>query len=90
MKQKQIKKPAKQESQTSELKERLAAENEKEIAVEKVIKVYYNSCCGCGCSSVGVYIKVPEDSPLEEGQSVSESDINFNRAAATRKAAENL
>lgn len=37
----------------------------------RTVKLKYKSCCGCGCSYVTIYRKVPADSLLKDGDRVA-------------------
>ena len=37
------------------------------------VRLKYKSCCGCGCSDVTVTRTVPFDSPLQNGDRITET-----------------
>lgn len=55
------------ETQSKDLREKL--EKVEEVKTREV-KVYYKSCCGCGCDTTWLYRDVPIDSPLRNGDRV--------------------
>ena len=44
--------------------------------VTREVTLKYRSCCGCGCSDVSVQRTVPYDSPLQNGDRISELGPN--------------
>lgn len=47
----------------------------KEKVVTKIITLYYQSCCGCGCNDVALKREVPMDSKLKDGSRISYDEI---------------
>lgn len=38
----------------------------------RAVKLLYSSCCGCGCSDLTVQRTVPYDSPLSDGDRITQ------------------
>jgi len=80
MSQKQVNKNKGTESVESTLKDRFQSIKNAETQPEtRVVKVYYKSCCGCGCSTVNLERTVPYDSELRNGDRVDRIELNDRR-----------
>jgi hypothetical protein len=44
----------------------------------RTVRLLAKSCCGCGCSDVNIERTVPYDSPLQNGDRVSEIERSDN------------
>lgn len=42
----------------------------------RVVDIFCVMCCGCGCYPVGLKYRVPVDSPIKDGDTVSRSQID--------------
>jgi hypothetical protein len=51
----------------------------------RIVEVKYNSCCGCGCTELDIFVKVPLDSHIQDGDIVDRNDIDLTLAAETRE-----
>lgn len=40
------------------------------------VKLYYTACCGCGCHDEVLYRTVPTNSPLKDGDYVTDIEDN--------------
>lgn len=52
------------------LKNKFSEIRETPIARTRIVKLRYESCCGCGCHDVWIKREVPADSPLRDGNYV--------------------
>lgn len=61
---------------SEDLKNRLGDLKEKNseipITTYRFVNLVTSSCCGCGCHNIDIRRKVSRDSPLEDGDYVSE------------------
>jgi len=73
MKQNQTKIQIETQNQTNDLKETF--ENIKKTETHRRIRLYFRSCCGCGCYDVQLERIVPFDSPLQDGDHIPSSQV---------------
>ena len=72
----QIQKGSSSSSSTSNASIKQKFEEIQTTPVTREVTLKYKSCCGCGCSDVSVQRTVPYDSPLQNGDRISELGPN--------------
>ena len=72
----QIQKGSSSSSSTSNAYIKQKFEEIQTTPVTREVTLKYKACCGCGCSDVDVQRTVPYDSPLQNGDRISDLGPN--------------